>query len=192
METKNLILAILHRSPKISTFRLAKLCYLYDLACIQAKGKTCTSLPYIWHLHGPFCDDFERANLELQDEGKLKIEHVVTKGYECNIHTAMTMKPPRLGDLEEELLDFIVSRFSKMPAKQLEDFVYSTPPMVKAQKNRIRFKPLDMHERGSASAAFFDQKTVISILRSHRTPRSNYVPWEKTWEKIKSLPLQQA
>jgi hypothetical protein len=192
MDAKNLILAILHRKPNISSFRLAKLCYLYDLACIQTRGKACTDLPYIWHLHGPYCDDFEKANIELQEAGKLEIAHVVTKEYDCNLHTATTPKAPKLGELEDELLDFIVNRFAGMSAKQLEDFVYSTPPMVKAQKSRVRFHPLDMHEKGKAPAAFFDQKTVLSLVRSYKTPKSKYVPWEKVWEKIKALPLQRA
>lgn len=193
MEAKNLILAILHRRPKLSTFHLAKLCYLYDLACVQATGKACTDLPYIWHLHGPYCNDFEKANLELQEAGKLNIEHVVTReGNDCYLHSAITPKPPKLGGLEDELLDFVVARFAGMSTKELGDFVYSTPPMVKAQKRKVRFLPLEMSEKGKAPAEFFDQKTVLALMRSYKNAKSKYIPWEKVWAKIKELPLQHA
>jgi hypothetical protein len=166
------------------------LCYLYDLACLQATGKACTDLRYIWHLHGPYCDDFERANFELQDAGKMKIEHVVTEKYDCNLHSATTTRPPKLGEVEDGLLDIVVNRFGSMPMKKLEEFVYSTPPMLKAQKNRVRFQPLDMREKGNFPGGFFDRKAVIAIVQSNHTPRANFVSWDKVLTKLKTIPAQ--
>ena len=142
MKAKDLILRIL-QTKTLPTTRLAKLCYIFDLASIQLQGQQKSDLPYKWWDHGPYCQEFARAVWELEEEGKIKREPYKTRtdNYDCILHLALDKKRPRLSKTDAELLDYVIDRFSRVDLNDLEKFVYSTPPMVEAQKKRHKYCP---------------------------------------------------
>ena len=142
MQASDLILHILKHGP-LPTTKLMKLVYLVDLAWVQLTGKPLTSLPYIWHLRGPYCDALATALLDLVDKHAVTVKYGTTRdGHHYALYTMA--EPPQEGDADvENVVTYIVRRFSRMDLASLLDYVYATPPMTKAQQGR-RGRRLDL------------------------------------------------
>ena len=142
MQASNLILQILKHGP-LPTTKLMKLVYLVDLAWVQLIGRPLTSLPYIWHLRGPYCDALATALLDLVDKHAVTVKYGTTRdGHHYALYTMA--EPPQGGDADvEKVVTYIVRRFSGMELTSLLEYVYATPPMTKAQQGR-RGRRLDL------------------------------------------------
>jgi uncharacterized protein YwgA len=191
MKAKDLILRILQARPNLPTTRLAKLCYLFDLACIELLGKQKTELPYKWDHYGPHCEEFERAVWDLEESGKIKIEPYRTaEQYDCYLHSAVDNTAPNLGEIESKILEYIISRFAEIPTDKLREFVYSTPPMVEAQHKRQRFQKLNMKSKEGISSTLLDPETAKMILSAREDIRnrktSSLDAFLKKWENQKA------
>lgn len=187
MKARDLILRILQARSNLPTTRLAKLCYLFDLACVQLLGKQKTELPYEWRYYGPHCEEFERAVWDLKESGKIKIEaYLTSKQQECYLHSALDNKTPSLGETESKIFEYIISRFGEVPTEKLLEFVYSTPPMVEAQRKKQRFQKLNMKSKEGISARLLDPDTAKMVLAAHEDIRnrktSSLDAFLKKWE----------
>lgn len=78
MDAKDVILRIVQLKPRLGRTQLVKLVYLFDLAHVQLTGRPATDLPYQWRYYGPHCEEFDRAEWELQREKKIAVEWVLT------------------------------------------------------------------------------------------------------------------
>jgi len=190
MKARDLILRILQVRPNLPTTRLAKLCYLFDLACVQLLGKQKTELPYEWRYYGPHCVELERAVWDLKEAGKIKIEVYRTeKQYDCYLHSAIDNKPPELSKTEAKILEYIILRFSEVSTEKLLEFVYSTPPMVEAQHKKQQFHKLNMKSKEGISARLLDPDTAKMVLAAREDIKnrktSSLDTFLKKWEHQK-------
>lgn len=188
MKRSDLVLRILQLAPKISRTRLAKLAYLFDLACVQLYGKQASDIPYKWHKHGPYCDEIEEATWDLQERKLISVEaHQTQEGNDCFLHYALTDRSPRIDKELDALLVSVVKRFAGRPLKDLLRFVYDTPPMKQAQSGP-RFRALDMTAKGDPGD-LLDPKVARMLLESERTPREDYVPMRSVRDRLRAVPL---
>jgi hypothetical protein len=187
MKAKELILRILQLKPNLSTTKLAKLCYLFDLGWTQLHGEQKTELPYQWWHYGPYSKEFERAIWELEATGRIQETAFKTthKQYDCILHSAVDTKPPHLGKEEEQLLQFILDKFADWDLQRLLKFVYSTPPMLEAKAKNQQFRRLNMKSR-PARGLKTDPETARMILESELTDRSRYVPADVVLRKLQT------
>ncbi len=187
MNSKDIILRIIKLKPEITTYRVAKLAYIFDLASVQLSGNTKTGLPFYWGLYGPYCREIEESLWVLVDEGKISKEnlHIEKKDWDCTIHEAKTNENPPLNELEEKLLEYILKKYSNMRHDDLDEFIYATPPMKKAQKGEVRFKLLDLQSTEGVPKIFYDPSVAKQILESTvEGPKHKRVSFEEAWKKL--------
>lgn len=167
MKTKDIILRILQKKSPLTTYHLIKLTYLVDLAFVQLTGKIKTNLPYSWWHFGPYCKEFDKTVWELEENKNIAINAYTTaKHHDCRLHSPINKKPPKLNELEENVISYIIKKYSKLNKDELEKIVYSTPPMKEAIKKNNRFKKLNMNCRSNIIDSLFDKETVEMILNS--------------------------
>ena len=174
--------------PKLPTFNIAKLVYLFDLACVQILGSKATKFPYKWHLHGPYCKEIEDAIWELKDEKKIDIiPYTTKKNYDCQLHVPVEEYSPEIGKPENEILKYIMKNYKSLNYEELKDFVYNTPPMQEAKKKNKRFEPLNLKVKSDIPKHLLNKETLNMILNSEISIREKrLIPFEKAWEKLES------
>jgi len=174
--TKEIIINILQEKKSLTKFHISKLLYLYDLTCIQLNIDACTGLPFIWHQQGPYCIEIEKAIWQLEDAKKISIRNYTsTKGHECLIHELIAPgTPTNLTEIEKQIIKYLVKEYAPLKYQQLRDFVYATPPMVKAQKGK-RFEKIDMKAQ-SKNKNLYNKEMAQMIFESNNTSRSKYIP----------------
>jgi uncharacterized protein YwgA len=188
MKAKELILRILQIKPNLSTTRLAKLCYLFDLAWVQLHGKQKTEIGYEWWQYGPYSQDFESAVWELEESQKIqKLPYKTTiDKHDCMLHSAVDTKHHPIGKEEEQVLQYILQRYSGWELSKLLQFVYATAPMKEAQKKKARFKPLNMQSCEGIGEDTDQTEVAQMILRSELTDRREYVPASAFLRRLES------
>lgn len=131
---KNLLLYILNKcggKPNLGETVLYKLLYYIDFDCFEINGKPVTGMNYIKLQFGPVpkISQFNRVidNMIVNKEvevisrdyhGMIQKRYVAWKNYDINV-----FKPSEL-----EIIDSVISRFSDMNAKQIEDYVHGDAP----------------------------------------------------------------
>ena len=187
-KTKRIILKFLQETKSLTKFQLVKLVYIYDLACKQLEITSDTKLPFIWHHYGPYCEEIEKAILDLEIANKIEVEEIITNsGYPCFIHKAKTDRSPKLKNIENKVIRYIIKHYARLSYKELKDFVYHTAPMVKAQK-RERFIKLNMNLKPELQEGVQDSPEIARvILEADLTDISDYIPGEKVMAKFKTI-----
>ena len=128
MDGKDLLLRIIQERPSSTTFHIAKLAYLFDLMCVYALGHQASSIKYLWWQHGPYSPTLERTIWDLEEEGKIEIRsHTTFRNYDCRLHLPIVKDKPYFQKPEEDLLRFVIKRYSAMKTEQLKSVVYDTP-----------------------------------------------------------------
>ena len=144
-------------------------------------------MPFYWGLYGPYCREIEESLWELEDESKISKENIYIekKGWDCTIHVAKTQENPPLNELDEKLLKYIIKKYSNMKHADLDTFVYSTPPMKKAQRKKKRFKLLDLKTTEGVPKIFYNPSVAKQILESAvEGPKHKRVSLEEAWKKL--------
>ncbi len=192
MYPKSLLLRIIQEKPQITTYRIAKLAYLFDLACVQVYSQPKSKIPFNWGLYGPYCLDIEKIIGELEDEGKITREHAIItggkhKGQECVVHSAIENQKTLFSDLDEQIFSYVIKKYSNLSFDELNNFVYATPPMKKAQEKGKRFRQLDLKEKTGMPDVFFDSSFVRKVLNTHtKKTEEKLIPLEEVWNKVKN------
>ncbi len=184
MDVEIFIHKITQLRPNITTFHLIKLLYLFDLACLQVKGETCTQLPYKWWDHGPYCDEFTIARKQLQSEGKISITKMqfLTRD-EGFVHKDTSGEFVDLPEIEDRLLNHVVRRFGRMSTKKLKNIVYNTPPMRKAIDEDAQYLDLDMSASNPDAAKLQDPEILEMLLSAEEIPNDR-VSMNEVFERI--------
>lgn len=183
METQDLVVRILQHHAPLGTTRVAKLAYLVDLAYVQMTGKALTNLPYLWHRFGPYSDALEGALWSLEEKGDIQVESYVTyQGYDCTLHrpTPSASTAPSPDKTAEAVIEHVVSRFGPLDLRKMLDFVYATPPMVKAKGDGERFVPLDLTAPGSP----FGRDELEVVFRQKTTDNGVRIPIDEVRKKL--------
>jgi len=185
MKANDIILRIIQLRPSLTTFHVAKLAYLFDLACVQLFGEPRSGIHYKWWHYGPYGEDIDRAIGDLENKGKIKVEDYTTmKMRNSRLHSAVSSRKPKLTSDEEQLIEHVVKRFGFMTTAELKNFVYSTPPMIDAQKKHAKYDSLNLYYRGDVPDAFFNTETVRALLGRERKSSLKYVSAEEVLAKI--------
>ncbi len=185
MHSKDIILRIIQSRHNLPRTNVAKLAYLFDLACIQILGKPKTDFPYQWYYYGPYCKEIDRVLWDLTNEKKIKIEYYRTaKNRDCFLHSPMQSTPPRLSETEDKILKYIIKKFGSYTTENLQEFIYSTPPMVEAKKKNRRFKRLNLKSSEGVPAAFYDHEAMMMLINSELSSKKKYIPAEDVWRKL--------
>jgi len=172
VKAQDIILRILQLRGSLPTFHIAKLAYLFDLACVQLFGEPRSGIHYRWWHYGPWGEDVDRAIGALDDAGEIKIrDHLTASQRMCHLHTATTERRPKLTKDEESILKYVVKRFGSMSTERLKDFVYSTPPMADAQRRGALYESLNLYERSGTPAAYYDPAILCAVLQKRPTKR---------------------
>lgn len=167
MNSKDIVLRIIQLGQSLPTFHVAKLAYLFDLACVQMYGEPKTDLPFKWHMYGPYCEELETVTWELLQEKKIRIDHIKTyRGYDCVLHYPVAKKPPYIEEKAGIILEYIVKHFSKLSTEDLTEFAYSTPPMIEAQQKKQKFKLLDMKNTKGIPEGLLDPDVIQMLIES--------------------------
>ena len=144
---KELILHLLSRCNRgLMTTQLVKLVYLVDVAWTQMTGKPLTNAPYIWHHHGPYASEISEAVGDLVEDHKVNAREGTSSNnrpyrvYELLDRSAID-PPPKNVDL---VVRYIVKNFAEKDLDSLLNYVYNTPPMVKAIRDGTKDQLLDL------------------------------------------------
>lgn len=166
-QTAQLIRFFSERIPNAGRTQLVKFLYLTDLEARKLLGRPVTNLSYIWHDHGPFdpaiyaCIDRLKRQSVIVEE---KVQYPNGRhGYQYQAGDVAL--PCALPKEDLEIAKYIAGAYGKMTVRcLLEDVVYQTEPMEKAQKENSRGQRLSMEIVDNASRIPGDE--LERILRA--------------------------
>ncbi len=74
-----------------------------------------------------------------------------------------------------------------MNYEELRKFVYSTPPMIEAQKYNKKFERLNMNSKENKNKGIIpDTETARMILNAEKIDKNSYIPSDEVLEKFES------
>lgn len=129
---KQMILALLStpvsEDGKVPKTKLAKLLYLADFAWFYENLESMSGMQYLRRAYGPVPDPYFRALAELEDEGKIKVDHkgdamLVSLG-EGAAHEKLTL----LGKKEIELMHKISLKWKNKRTPEIVSFTHQQLP----------------------------------------------------------------
>lgn len=121
---KQMIVAFL-KSPistdgKVPKTKLAKLLYLADFAWYYGKLESMSGMQYLRRAYGPVPDPYFRALAELEEEGKIEIDH---KGDALLVSLSGSSPKQKLDLLNEKEIELIGKIGAKWKPKNTRDIV---------------------------------------------------------------------
>ncbi len=143
------------RDGNLGRTRLMKLLYLADYEARRFLGRPISGIKYIWHFYGPYEKKLTTWITRLRDGGVVVEEAVMyPSGKEGFLYTAGAKEaPPSFSPAEVEILSYVCREYSRVDLRELlDDIVYQTEPMVRAQKKGAKEKPLEMDIVNNAKA----------------------------------------
>ncbi|MDP3726599.1 MAG: DUF4065 domain-containing protein [bacterium] len=124
---KQMILAYLKSSVsadgKVPKTKLAKLLYLADFAWYYKNLKSMSGMQYIRRTYGPVPDPYFRALAELEEEGKISVDH---KGDAFLVSLSSSSSRQKLDLLDEKETELIKKIGTKWRNKNTRDIVNFT------------------------------------------------------------------
>ena len=163
METEDLVLRIIQARPGIPKTIVFKLCYLFDLACVELSGSQRSSSRYIRYNCGPYSDTIQQALTNLEKSNKIEIkDHVTLKGNSSFLHNPVVTTKPEFPRGDEEILSYVMDRFGRLNTEQIEEFVYRTAPMKATKAKPWQRKPLDL-EAGRAGYSESERREIARM-----------------------------
>lgn len=186
MSNEDILLRLIQLKPNLTKTRLMKLMYLFDLAFIQLSGKQKTTFKYKWWKHGPYCHDIEETIIDLQVDDKIDTkQHLTKEGHDCLLYVPLKKQIHKLSEPEEKVLHYIVKQYANRNFNDLLNFVYDTPPMKEARKNKARGRSLNLHTTTKQTAAFYIPEIAKMILESEfNLNQGKRISLDKVLQKI--------
>ena len=129
---KQMILAYLKSSvsadDKVPKTKLAKLLYLADFAWYYQNLKSMSGMQYLRRAHGPVPDPYFRALAELEEEGKISVDHKGDAFLVSLSGSSSKQKLDLLGDKEIELIKKISAKWKNKNTRDIVDFTHAQLP----------------------------------------------------------------
>jgi hypothetical protein len=117
--------------------QLVKFLYLIDLEWVKATGAPLTGLSWRFHHHGPWDDAIEAVLLDMKRAGALAARKGIRPdGAVYEIYTANAITSDEsLTAAEKLVVDHVCDTYRRLSVRRLlDDVVYETPPMLRANK----------------------------------------------------------
>lgn len=128
--------------------RLMKLLYLADYEARRYLGRPLSGIKYVWHFYGPYEPKLPEWIDSLKGSGVI-VEEPMTypSGVTGYLYTPGPRSPSAsFAPAEMEILSYVCRQYSQVPLRDLlDDVVYQTEPMLKAQEKGAKNQPLEMH-----------------------------------------------
>jgi len=125
----------------LSKARLNKIIYLIDWVSAIRRDRQITPIRWYYNYYGPYVKDIEKA---IQEDDRFEIKKGLNYyGNEKNV--IFLKKDEAFNDLKEEekeIVDFVIENTQNLNWSDFMNLVYSTYPIVKAEK----FSNLDLVE----------------------------------------------
>jgi hypothetical protein len=169
-----------HEGWLLGRTRLMKLMYLADHEARRYLGRPISDIKYVWYHYGPYDRSLKTRIGRLRDLGVIQEECVA-------FPTGNTGYLYRAGDVsftadftpaEIEVLSFVSKKYMNTPLEQLlDEIVYQTEPMAKAQKKgaEARNKALDMDVVNGVKARELSASFDELIERSAQVRTGDYL-----------------
>src|SRR6266545_2089339 len=143
------------RDGNLGRTRLMKLLYLADYEARRFLGRPISGAKYIWHFFGPY-DPRLSAWIHRLTDGGVLVEAPVTypSGKSGFLYTPGPRQVPQtFKPVEIEILSYVCRQYSRVELRELlDDVVYQTEPMLRAQKKKAKERPLEMDMVNNAKA----------------------------------------
>lgn len=129
---KQMILAYLKfsKSPdgKVPKTKLAKLLYLADFAWYYQNLNSMSGMQYVRRAYGPVPDPYFRALAELEEEGKIFVDHKADAFLVSLSGSSAKQKLDLLEDKEVELIKKISTKWKNKNTRDIVDFTHEQLP----------------------------------------------------------------
>ena len=129
---KQMILAYLKSSVatdgKIPKTKLAKLLYLADFAWYYQNLNSMSGMQYLRRAYGPVPDPYFRALTELEEEGKISVDHKGDAFLVSLSGSSSKQKLDLLNDKEVELIKKIGGKWKNKNTRDIVDFTHEQLP----------------------------------------------------------------
>lgn len=126
---------------KIPKTKLAKLLYLADFAWFYDNLKSMSGMPYRKITYGPVPDSFFRALDELEDDGKIVIDHKKDEDKEIYLisesDSNINEKINTLTKEELALMEKIAAKWKNKKTKEIVNFTHNQLPYFLCRDNEI-------------------------------------------------------
>lgn len=165
--TAQLVRFFSERFPGAGRTQLVNFLYLTDLEARKLLGRPVTNLNYIWHDHGPFDSAIDSCMDRLKHQGIILEEKVEYPNGKCGCRyrAGAVAFPCELPKEDLAVAEYVASAYGKSTVRcLLDDVVYQTEPMEKAQQENARGQRLPMEIVDNASRVPGDE--LERILRA--------------------------
>lgn len=129
---KQMILTYLKSSistdGKVPKTKLAKLLYLADFAWYYQNLKSMSGMQYLRRAYGPVPDPYFRALAELEEEGKIEVDHKGDAFLISLSGSSSKQKFDLLGNKEVELIRKIGEKWKDKKTRDIVDFTHEQLP----------------------------------------------------------------
>lgn len=129
---KQMILAYLKSGVptdgKVPKTKLAKLLYLADFTWYYRNLKSMSGMQYVRRAYGPVPDPYFRALTELEEEGKISVDHKGDAFLVSLSGSSSKQKLDRLGEEEMELIKKIGAKWKNKNTRDIVDFTHEQLP----------------------------------------------------------------
>src|SRR3989338_2681904 len=113
---------------KVSKTKLAKLLYLADFAWYYQNLKSMSGMQYVRRAYGPVPDPYFRALTELEEEGKISIDHKCDAFLVSLSGSSFKQKLDLLDSKEIELIKKISTKWKNKKTRDIVDFTHEQLP----------------------------------------------------------------
>jgi Antitoxin SocA-like, Panacea domain len=127
--------------------RLMKLLYMADYEARRYMGRPISKIKYVWHHYGPYEPGLTRWVNRLKEHGVVVEESVeYPTGQQGFLYTPGLIRATQsFSPAEVEILSYVCRKYSQVQLRELlDDVVYKTEPMVRAQKKNAKGQHLEM------------------------------------------------
>ncbi|MFZ2039001.1 MAG: helix-turn-helix domain-containing protein [Minisyncoccia bacterium] len=142
---KHMILTFLRmnisKDGRIPKTKLAKLLYLADFAWFYEHSQSMSGMPYRKITYGPVPDNFFRALDELEESGKISIDHENSKGKEMFlISESESNKNDKIATIlpeEKALMEKIAKKWKDKKTQEIVNFTHNQLPYTLCRQDEI-------------------------------------------------------
>src|SRR3990167_8295874 len=113
---------------KVAKTKLAKLLYLTDFAWYYQNLKSMSGMQYLRRAYGPVPDSYFRALAELEEEGKIAVDHKGDAFLVSLSGSSFKQKLDLLDDREIELIKKISVKWKNKNTRDIVDFAHGQLP----------------------------------------------------------------
>jgi uncharacterized phage-associated protein len=164
-------------SGKLGRTQIVKLLYMADYESRRYLGRPLSDLNYIWHYHGPFDSEIYSGITNLTNRAIIREEQIPLPSGKTAYRYYGGDQPVvyNFSSLELEILGHVCRTYSTLSLRELlDDIVYETEPMKKAQAEDARGQKLDfaMIDRAKEFEFGLSTETLWKRIQAVRSGRS--------------------